>query len=146
MAIPFVIAAGVFLGGGGLSERLLNLADAMLGSLYGGMALATVVTCLFFGMISGSGPATVTAFDAITIPAMVKRGYDKYFAAALVAAGGAIGVMIPPSNPFVVYGVSAQVSVGDLFMAGIVPGVLVGLVLMLVSYIYSRKKGWKGEQ
>ncbi|MEG6616708.1 TRAP transporter large permease subunit [Peptococcaceae bacterium 1198_IL3148] len=145
MAIPFFIAAGVFMGVGGLSERLLNLADEMLGSLYGGMALATVATCMFFGMISGSGPATVAAIGAITIPAMVKRGYDKYFAAALVAAGGAIGVMIPPSNPFVVYGVSAQVSVGDLFMAGIIPGVLVGLVLMLVSYVIARKKGWKGE-
>ena len=146
MAIPFFIAAGVFMGAGGLSERLLNLADEMLGSLYGGIALATVVTCVFFGAISGSGPATVAAIGAITIPAMVKRGYDKYFAAALVAAAGAIGVMIPPSNPFVVYGVSSQASIGKLFMGGIVPGILTCLVLMTISYIYARKNGWKGEK
>ncbi|SIN96620.1 TRAP transporter large permease [Halodesulfovibrio marinisediminis] len=145
MAIPFFIAAGVFMGAGGLSKRLLNLADEMLGSLHGGMALATIATCMFFAAISGSGPATVAAIGSLTIPAMVERGYDKLFAAAIVAASGAIGVMIPPSNPFVVYGVSAQVSIGKLFMGGIVPGVLTGLALMVYAYIYSKKRGWKGE-
>lgn len=146
MAIPFFIAAGVFMGAGGLSKRLLALADEMLGSLYGGMALATVATCMFFAAISGSGPATVAAIGALTIPAMIERGYDKHFAAALVACAGAIGVMIPPSNPFVVYGVSAQASVGKLFIGGIVPGILTGLVLMAISYYYSRKNNWKGEE
>ena len=145
MAIPFFIAAGVFMGAGGLSKRLLAFADEMLGGLYGGMALTTVATCMFFGAISGSGPATVAAIGALTIPAMVERGYDKFFAGALVAAAGAIGVMIPPSNPFVVYGVSAQVSIGDLFIGGIVPGVLTGLVLMSYAYIKSRHMGWHGE-
>lgn len=101
---------------------------------------------MFFGAISGSGPATVAAIGALTIPAMVERGYDKFFAAALVAAAGCVGVMIPPSNPFVVYGVSAQVSIGDLFMSGIVPGVLTGLVLMGYCFFYSRRRGWRGEQ
>lgn len=146
MAIPFFIAAGVFMGAGGLSKRLLVLADELLGSLYGGMALTTIATCMFFAAISGSGPATVAAIGSLTIPAMVQRGYDKYFSAAVVACAGAIGVMIPPSNPFVVYGVSAQVSIGKLFMGGIVPGVLTGIVLMVVSYWYSRKNGWKGEK
>ncbi|ABO51260.1 TRAP dicarboxylate transporter, DctM subunit [Desulforamulus reducens MI-1] len=146
MAIPFFIAAGVFMGAGGLSKRLLALADEMLGSLYGGMALATIATCMFFAAISGSGPATVAAIGALTIPAMIERGYDKHFAAALVACAGAIGVMIPPSNPFVVYGVSAQASVGKLFIGGIVPGVLTGLVLMGISYFYSKKNNWKGEE
>ena len=146
MAIPFFIAAGVFMGAGGLSKRLLNLADEMLGSLHGGMALATIATCMFFAAISGSGPATVAAIGSLTIPAMVERGYDKLFAAAIVAASGAIGVMIPPSNPFVVYGVSAQVSIGKLFMGGIVPGVLTGLALMTYAYIYSKKRGWKGTE
>ncbi len=126
MAIPFFIAAGIFMGAGGLSERLLNLADELLGGLVGGMALASIATCMFFAAISGSGPATVAAIGAITVPAMVARGYDKMFAAATVAAAGAIGVMIPPSNPFVVYGVTAQASIGDLFLAGIVPGILTG--------------------
>lgn len=146
MAIPFFIAAGVFMGAGGLSRRLLKLADEIVGGLYGGMGLTAIVTCMFFGAISGSGPATVAAIGALTIPAMVERGYDKFFAAALVAAAGCVGVMIPPSNPFVVYGVSAQVSIGDLFMSGIVPGLLTGLVLMTYCYLYSRKQGWRGEQ
>lgn len=145
MAIPFFIAAGVFMGAGGLSNRLLRLADQMLGGLYGGMALTTVATCMFFGAISGSGPATVAAIGSLTIPAMIDRGYNKFFAGAIVAASGSIGVMIPPSNPFVVYGVSAQVSIGDLFIGGIVPGVLTGFVLMLYAYFYSKKMGWKGE-
>lgn len=144
MAIPFFIAAGVFMGAGGLSHRLLALADEMLGSLHGGLALATIGTCMFFAAISGSGPATVAAIGALTIPAMVERGYDKLFAAAVVAAAGAIGVMIPPSNPFVVYGVSSQVSIGKLFLGGIIPGVLTGLALMAFTYIYCKKKGWQG--
>ncbi|WP_458778500.1 TRAP transporter large permease [Desulforhopalus sp. 52FAK] len=146
MAIPFFIAAGVFMGAGGLSRRLLTLADELLGSLHGGIALAAIATSMFFAAISGSGPATVAAIGSLTIPAMVERGYDKLFAAAVVAAAGAIGVMIPPSNPFVVYGVSAQVSIGKLFMGGIVPGVLTGLSLMVFTYIYSKKKGWQGVQ
>ncbi len=146
MAIPFFIAAGVFMGAGGLSTRLLTLADEMIGGLYGGMALTTVVTCMFFGAISGSGPATVAAIGSLTIPAMLERGYDKAFACAIVASAGALGVMIPPSNPFVVYGISAQVSIGDLFISGIIPGILCGIVLMSYSFWISKKKGWKGEQ
>lgn len=145
MAIPFFVAAGVFMGAGGLSKRLLALADEMLGSLTGGLALATIATCMFFAAISGSGPATVAAIGSLTIPAMIERGYDKNFSAAVVASAGAIGVMIPPSNPFVVYGVSAQVSIGKLFVGGIMPGILTGLGLMAVSYWYSKKNGWKGE-
>lgn len=145
MAIPFFIAAGVFMGAGGLSKRLLALADEMVGSLPGGVALATIATCMFFAAISGSGPATVAAIGSLTIPAMVERGYDKLFAAAVVAAAGAIGVMIPPSNPFVVYGIASQVSIGKLFIGGIVPGLLTGLVLMVYSFIYSKRRGWRGE-
>ena len=146
MAIPFFIAAGEYMGAGGLSKRLLNLADEIVGGLYGGIGLTAVVTCMFFGAISGSGPATVAAIGALTIPAMIERGYDKFFSAALVAAAGCVGVMIPPSNPFVVYGVSSQVSIGDLFMSGIVPGIMVGIVLMTYCYWYSRKKGWRGQE
>lgn len=146
MAIPFFIAAGVFMGAGGLSHRLLSLADEIVGGLYGGMGLTAIVTCMFFGAISGSGPATVAAIGALTIPAMIERGYDKFFSCALVAAAGCVGVMIPPSNPFVVYGVSAQASIGDLFMGGIVPGVLTGLVLMAYCYWYSRRRNWRGQE
>lgn len=146
MAIPFFIAAGIFMGAGGLSRRLLDLGDELVGALPGGMALASIMTCIFFASISGSGPATVAAIGTITIPAMIQRGYNTYFAAAVVAAAGCIGVMIPPSNPFVVYGVAGQASVGKLFLAGITPGLLCGLVLMLVTYIIARKNGWKGQE
>lgn len=146
MAIPFFIAAGIFMGAGGLSKRLLAVGDELVGSLPGGMALASIMTCMFFAAISGSGPATVAAIGTITIPAMIARGYDKYFAAAVVASAGAIGVIIPPSNPFVIYGVAGQVSVGKLFMAGIIPGVIMGVGLMIVAYMISKKKGWHGEK
>ena len=144
MAIPFFIAAGVFMGAGGLSKRLLALADYMLGSLPGGIALASIAASMFFAAISGSGPATVAAIGMLTIPAMIQRGYDKLFACSVVASAGAIGVMIPPSNPFVVYGVTAQASIGKLFLGGIIPGVLTGLVLMIFTYLYSKKRGWMG--
>ena len=143
MAIPFFIAAGIFMGAGGLSHRLLALADEVVGGL-SGIALASIATCMFFVAISGSGPATVAAIGTLTIPAMTERGYDKMFAAAVVASAGAIGVMIPPSNPFVVYGVAGQASVGKLFLAGITPGILTGLVLMLVAYCIAKKNGWRG--
>lgn len=145
MAIPFFIAAGVFMGAGGLSSRLLALGDELVGALPGGMALTSIMTCIFFASISGSGPATVAAIGSVTIPAMIARGYDKYFSATVVACAGAIGVIIPPSNPFVVYGVSAQVSIGKLFIAGIIPGLIMGVALMIVTYIISKKKGWYGE-
>ncbi|GAA3539168.1 TRAP transporter large permease subunit [Zobellella aerophila] len=145
MAIPFFIAAGVFMGAGGLSKRLLALGDELVGALPGGMALASIMTCIFFASISGSGPATVAAIGSITIPAMIARGYDKYFSATVVACAGAIGVIIPPSNPFVVYGVSAQVSIGKLFIAGIIPGLIMGVALMVVAYLVSKKNGWYGE-
>lgn len=144
MAIPFFITAGVLMGAGGLSKRLLNLADYMLGSFPGGIALVSIVASMFFAAISGSGPATVAAIGMITVPAMIERGYNKFFAGAVVAAAGAIGVMIPPSNPFVVYGVTAQQSIGALFMGGIVPGILTGLALMIYTYFYCKKKGWRG--
>lgn len=146
MAIPFFIAAGAYMGAGGLSKRLLAVGDELVGALPGGMALATIMTCTFFAAISGSGPATVAAVGTITIPAMIARGYDKYFSAAVVAAAGAIGVIIPPSNPFVVYGVAAEASIGKLFIAGIIPGIIMSFALMLVAYFVSKKNGWRGEE
>ena len=106
MAIPFFVATGVFMGEGGLSRRLLKLADAFLGDKTGGLALATIATCMFFAAISGSGPATVAAIGCVTIPAMIERGYDKTFSVAIVTCAGIIGVMIPPSNPLLIYGIS----------------------------------------
>lgn len=144
MAVPFFILAGEIMGKGGISERLFRVANALVGNKTGGFAIATIITCMFFAAISGSGPATVAAIGGIMIPAMVRQGYDRKFAAATVAAAGSIGVIIPPSIPMVIYGVTGNTSIGDLFIAGIVPGILVGLAMMVWAYIYSKKMGYKG--
>lgn len=144
MAVPFFILAGEIMGKGGLSKRLFGLAETLVGNLTGGIAMATIVTCLFFSAISGSGPATVAAVGGMMIPAMVSMGYDKRFATALVAAAGALGVILPPSIPMIVYGVTSGVSVGDLFIAGIVPGIIVTIALMAYAFYFSKKKGYRG--
>ena len=146
MAIPFFVAAGVIMGAGSLLKRLLDLANELVGSFHGGLALVTIITCMFFAAISGSGPATVAAVGTMMIPAMIKQGYNAAFATAIVAAAGSIGVIIPPSNPFVIYGVVGEQSVGKLFMAGIVPGVIIGMTLCAIAYVISRKNGWTGDK
>lgn len=146
MAVPFFILAGEIMGRGGISERLFNVANAIVGNKTGGFAIATILTCMFFAAISGSGPATVAAIGSIMIPAMVRNGYDKKFATVVVASAGSLGVVIPPSIPMVIYGVVGNASIGDLFIAGIIPGILVGLAMILWTYYYSRKKGYKGTE
>lgn len=144
LAVPYFIIAGEIMGKGGISKRLFNVADSMVGNKTGGIAMATVITCMFFAAISGSGPATVAAIGGIMIPAMVQKGYDKRFATAVVASAGSIGVIIPPSIPMVIYGVSGSVSIGDMFIAGIIPGIMIGIGLMIYSYIHSKKMGYTG--
>jgi C4-dicarboxylate transporter, DctM subunit len=146
LAVPFFILAGEIMGKGGLSDRLFNVANAIVGNKTGGFAIAAVITCMFFAAISGSGPATVAAVGGIMIPAMVSQGYEKKFATAVVCAAGSIGVIIPPSIPMVMYGVVGGQSIGKLFISGIIPGILVGFALMIWAYIYSRKKGYKGAE
>lgn len=146
MAIPFFILAGVLMGKGGVSERLLDIASSFVGHYRGGFAVATVLTAMFFSAISGSGPATVAAIGTIMIPAMTKRGYNKSFATALVAAAGTIGIVIPPSIPLVIYGVSASASIGDLFVAGIIPGILMGLALIIWSVVHARRENYAVEK
>lgn len=141
MAVLFFILAGELMGKGGISDRLFLVANSIVGNVTGGFAVATVITCMFFAAISGSGPATVAAIGGIMIPAMVRQGYDKKFATALVAASGSLGVIIPPSIPMVIYGVSGSVSIGDMFIAGIVPGIFVGVCLICYAYYRARKDG-----
>ena len=143
MAIPFFILAGVLMGRGGVSERLLNIANSFVGHYRGGFAIAAVLTAMFFSAISGSGPATVAAIGSIMIPEMVKRGYKKLFATALIASAGTIGIVIPPSIPLVIYGVSSGTSIGDLFKAGIIPGILMGGALMIWAYVHAKKENYK---
>jgi C4-dicarboxylate transporter, DctM subunit len=144
MAVPFFILAGEIMGKGGISERLFKFANVFVGNFTGGFAMAAVITCMFFAAISGSGPATVAAVGGVMIPAMVGFGYDKRFATAVVVSAGALGIIIPPSIPMVLYGVSGSVSIGDMFIAGILPGILIGIVMIAWSYIYSKKQGYKG--
>ncbi|CAM3560393.1 TRAP transporter large permease [Aeromicrobium ponti] len=146
MAVPFFILAGKLMESGGISKRLINFSSTLVGSLHGGLAMVSVVTCMFFAAISGSAAATTAAVGSILIPAMVKRGYDKSFSTAIQAAGGTIGVMIPPSVPLILFGVIAGASIGDLFIAGIIPGFFVGISLILVAYFISRKRGYGKEE
>lgn len=146
LAIPFFILAGEIMGKGGITDRLFKFAKSMVGATTGGLAIATIITSMFFSAISGSGAATVAAVGGIMIPALVKEGYDKRFATALVCAAGAVGVIIPPSIPLIIFGVVGETSIGDLFIAGIFPGILVSLALMVWAYIYSVKKGYKSEE
>ena len=145
MAIPFFVFAGELMGGGGISKRLLDVANVFFGRIRGGLAIVTVVVCMFFAAISGSGPATVAAVGGMVVPTMLEKGYDKKFVLALIAAAGSIGVIIPPSIPMVVYSVTVNSSVSSLFLADFIPGILIGLVLIVYSYVYARKAGYKGD-
>ena len=144
LAIPFFCVAGDFMMFGGISRRLLDLFNAVVGHITGGLADVTTIACMFFAAISGSGPATVSAIGSFMIPEMKKHNYDPAFAAALSACAGAIGVIIPPSIPFIIYAVAVSCSVSDLFLAGVLPGILIGLCLMAVSFVYAKKNGWRG--
>lgn len=142
LAVPLFMIAGNLMETGGISRRLIDFCNSILGSLTGGLAMAAVLTCMFFAAISGSGPATVAAIGGILIPSMEKEGYDKAFSAAVMAVAGAIGVIIPPSIPMVNYGVVGSVSISTLFAAGFGPGFLVGISLMIVCYVTAKKHGY----
>jgi len=145
LAVPFFMLAGAFMSAGGVTRRLVNFAQALVGSLTGGLAQVVAVSGMFFAAISGSSAATTAAIGSTMIDEMEKKGYDKNFAAGCVASGGTVGIVIPPSITMVVYGVVAGVSIGDLFVGGFAPGILMGVTMCLVSYFIARKRGWKGE-
>ncbi|MBP1926100.1 C4-dicarboxylate transporter DctM subunit [Sedimentibacter acidaminivorans] len=145
LAIPFFMLAGNLMSSGGIAKRLVNFFESCIGHKTGGLGMVTVVVCMFFAAISGSAVATVSAVGAFMIPEMVSHGYNKSFSAALTAAAGTIGVIIPPSIPFVIYGVVSGTSITDLFTAGFLPGIMMGGALMLVCYIVSKKYGYKGK-
>lgn len=144
LAIPFFILAGKLMESGGISRRLIHFANVIFGRVKGGLAIVSIVACSFFAAISGSAAATTAAVGALLIPEMIKRGYEKDFSTAVQAAGGTIGIMIPPSVPMILYGVVAGVSIGDLFIAGIIPGIFIAVSLMILVYIISIKRGYGG--
>lgn len=145
MAIPFFILAGDLMSTGGVARRIVNFANVLIGWITGGLSLVCTAACMFFAAISGSAMATTSAIGGLMIPEMEEHGYDRSFSAALSAAAGSIGVIIPPSIPFVIYAVVVGASVSDLFIAGIIPGVLMGVGLMIACIILCRKHGFKGK-
>ncbi len=144
MAIPFFILAGTIMSTGGVARRLVDVFYDIVGHITGGLAMVTAVTCMFFGAISGSANATTSAIGGIMVPEMTRKGYDRDFSASLIACSGTIGLIIPPSIAFVIYGVTTNTSIGDLFKAGVVPGVLMTIAICVVCHIVAKKKGYTG--
>ncbi|MEH6576828.1 MAG: TRAP transporter large permease [Amphritea sp.] len=161
MALPSFILAGALMEAAGISKRLVNLAESFAGPVTGGISAATVLACMFFGAISGSGPATTAAVGMLMIPAMVNRGYDKGYASAITASAGGLGIIIPPSIPMVIFGISAiglsvpleaiaehgefqSVSITKMFIAGVIPGLVISLSLMTLNYIRCKRLGYAG--
>jgi C4-dicarboxylate transporter DctM subunit len=141
-AIPFFILAGNLMETGGISRRLVDFAKSLVGGVQGGLPMSCVLTCMIFAAVSGSSVATTFAIGSVLIPALIKHGYPTAYAAALQATSAELGVIIPPSIPMILFGVSAEVSIGELFIAGFGPGLLIGGALMLFVHLYCRYKGW----
>lgn len=161
MALPAFILAGALMEAAGISRRLVDIAETLAGPITGGLGVATVLACLFFGAISGSGPATTAAVGMLMIPAMTKRNYDLSYSSAITASAGGLGIIIPPSIPMVIFGISAlglrpppeaialhgqfsSISISKLFIAGVVPGLVMASSLLVMNYLISRKKGYRG--
>lgn len=143
LAIPFFILSGNIMARGSISTKLVQVMQLLVGHLPGGMAIAAILACIFFAAISGSSPATVIAIGSIMIPALIRHGYDENFSIGLLTSTGSLGILIPPSIPMVLYALVMNVSVGQLFMAGIVPGLLIGLILISYSFALAKRHNWK---
>ncbi len=142
VAIPFFILAGNLMENGGISRRLVDFAKSIVGGVQGGLPMTCVLTCMIFAAVSGSSVATTFAIGAILIPALIQHGYPRGWAAALQASSAELGVVIPPSIPMILFGVSAEVSIGEMFIAGFGPGLLIGGALMLFVYLFCKRQGW----
>jgi len=141
LAIPAFILAGNIMERGGITNDIIRIFRHLLGHIHGSLGIVTIFSCTFFAAISGSGPGTVAAIGAILIPAMIRYGYPPAYAASVSATGGTLGVMIPPSNPLIIYGIIANVSIADLFAAGMLPGLMTAAILALVAYLLARRAG-----
>lgn len=145
LTIPLFVLAGRLMEVGGMATRMIGIATNLVGAYRGSMGLVTVFACMLFAALSGSGPATTAAIGSVTVPAMKKEGYDVPFAASITASAGALGSLIPPSNLMIIYGLVSETSIPRLFLAGIIPGILVTLLLMVTTYIISRRRGYGGD-
>lgn len=140
MALPAFVLAGALMECAGISRRLVRIAEAMIGRVTGGLAITTTLACVFFGAISGSGPATTAAVGMLMIPAMIKKGYDRGYAAAATGTSGGLGIIIPPSIPMVIYGVTSQQSITKMFIAGVFPGLIIASVMVVMHYLICKAK------
>lgn len=140
LAIPLFVLVGEIMDGGGISKRMINWADSLMGWVPGGLGVVTIVSCAIFAALTGSGPATVAAIGSIIIPSLTDAGYDKTTSAGMVAAGGALGPIIPPSIPMIIYGVTMGVSIPKMFIAGILPGIIMMLLLIFINFIFIKNK------
>ena len=141
LAVPLFILGGVIMAKGGISKKLFNFFSYFAGRMPGGLPCAVILTCLFYGAISGSGPATTAAVGSMCVPFLTDLGYEKKWSAGLIAVAGGLGVIIPPSIPFVLYSLATGVSTGDLFLGGVFPGILIGLFLMVYAVYYCVRHG-----
>jgi len=145
LTIPLFVLAGRLMEVGGMASRMIAIATNLVGAYRGSMGLVTVFACMLFAALSGSGPATTAAIGSVTVPAMKREGYDVPFAAAITASAGALGSLIPPSNLLIIYGLVSETSIPRLFLAGLLPGVLVTILLMITTYIIARRRGYGGD-
>ena len=144
LTIPLFVLAGRLMEVGGMANRMIGIATKLVGAYRGSMGLVTVFACALFAALSGSGPATTAAIGSVTVPAMKRDGYDVPFAAGITAAGGALGSLIPPSNLLIIYGLVSDTSIPRLFLAGILPGIMITGLLMITTYLIARKRGYGG--
>lgn len=144
LTIPLFVLAGRLMEVGGMATRMISIATSLVGAYRGSMGLVTVFACMLFAALSGSGPATTAAIGSVTVPAMKREGYDVPFAAAITASAGALGSLIPPSNLLIIYGLVSETSIPRLFLAGLIPGLMVTVLLMITTYIVARRRGYGG--
>lgn len=146
MAVPFFVLAANIMSQGGISRRLIAAANSAVGEFRGGLAMTAVISCMFFAAISGSSPATVVAVGTLLIPSMIKNGYSREFSTGTIATSGSLGILIPPSIPLIVYGIVTEQSIGDLFVAGVLPGLMAGLMLLGLVIVISRRRNYGSAQ
>jgi C4-dicarboxylate transporter DctM subunit len=144
MAVPFFFLAAALMQTGGVTRRLVDFANSLVGHYYGGMGLTAMLTCMLFATISGSGPATVAAVGAIMIPALIRHGYSREYAVGTIATAGGVGILLPPSIPLIIFGLVTGTSVPKLFLGGVIPGLLFGGLMMAAGYVVSRRRGYRG--
>lgn len=146
LAIPCFVVAGTLMEFGNITQQIVDVVKQLVGRVYGGLGITTILACTFFAAISGSGPGTVAAVGTILVPAMVRNGYSKDYASAAASSGGTIGILIPPSNPMIIYAILGNLSVTAMFTAGFIPGFIVAFAMIMTAYLLAKRYGFKGDE